>query len=65
MFRIVIMAWMFVLALLCATSVEFDGVVQGRALATNIVHLQVGRRLMAVGTHTFRPGRVYWRVAVY
>lgn len=65
MFRILIMLWMFCLALLCATSVEFDGVLQGRALATNIVQMRVGRRLMAVGTHTFRPGRVYWRIAVY
>lgn len=31
MFRILIMLWMFCLALLCATSVEFDGVLQGRA----------------------------------
>jgi len=64
MIRLMILMGMLLLALLCATSVEFDGVMRGKAMATNIVQVHVGHRVMAVGTHGFRPGRVYWRITV-
>ena len=65
MFRFMIMVLMLLLALLCASTVEFDGVVRGRALvSTGLVQVSLGRRVLAVGTHDFRPGRVYWRITV-
>ena len=66
MFRLIIMAWMLFLAFLCASSIEFDGVIAGRSMASvNVVQLQVGHRVVAFGTRSFRPGRMYWQVAIY
>lgn len=64
MIRLIFLAGLVLLALLCASCVEFDGVMRGRAIATNIIQVQVGHRVMALGTHAFRPGRVYWRITV-
>ncbi len=65
MFRFLIMVWMLCLALVCATTVEFDGVWECRGTAASRVNVHVGRRALAVGVRTFRPGRVYYRIAVY
>jgi hypothetical protein len=65
MFRFLIMLWMLMLALLCASTVEFDGVWSCRGRASSRVDIQIGHRALAVGMTSFRPGRVYYRVAVY
>ena len=65
MIRLLFLVGMVFLAMLCATTVEFDGVMRGRSVRpVNFVQVQVGHRVMALGTHAFRPGRVYWRITV-
>ena len=65
MLRLFFMVWMLLLALLCASTVEFDGVWQVHGVAASRVDVRIGHRALAVGVRTFRPGRVYYRIAVY
>jgi len=65
MFRFLFMVWMLMLALLCASTVRFDGVCKAEGKGRTEVNLQFGYRSLAVGVVPIRSNRVYYRIAVY
>jgi len=65
MFRFLFMVWMLMLALLCASTVKFDGVCKAESNGRTEVNLQIGYRSLAVGVVPIRSNRVYYRIAVY
>lgn len=65
MFRFVFMVWMLLLALLCASTVKFDGVCRAEGKGRTEVNLHIGYRSLAVGMVPIRSNRIYYHIAVY